>query len=99
MRFRAQQVGALSLAALAAPGIVAAAQPVQASASGEVVRIQAAEGKIAIRHGAISGLDLPAMILVYHVDPALLAGIAVGDQVRFTAQRADGQYQIVALSK
>ena len=99
MRFRAQPTGALVLAALAAPGVVVAAQPVQASASGEVVRVQAAEGKIAIRHGAISGLDLPAMILVYHVDPALLAGIAVGDQVRFTAQRADGQYQIVALSK
>ena len=90
---------AVSLAVLAVPGVVCAAAPVQASASGTVVRVQAAEGKIAIRHGAIAGLDLPAMILVYHADPALLAGMVAGDQVRFTAQRADGQYQIVALSK
>ena len=99
MRFRALQTGIPVLAALTVPGIVVAAQPVQASASGDVVRIQAADGKIAIRHGAISGLDLPAMILVYHVDPALLAGIAVGDHVRFTAERSGGQYRIVDLQK
>ena len=99
MPFRVSQASVVILAALAVPGAVSAAVPVQASASGEVVRVNAAEGKIAIRHGAISRLDLPAMILVYHVDPALLAGIAVGDQVRFTAQRADGQYQIVELKK
>jgi Cu/Ag efflux protein CusF len=99
MSFRTLPAGSVMLAALAVPGIVVAASPVQASASGEVVRIKPAEGKIAIRHGAISRLDLPAMTLVYHVDPALLAGIAVGDQVRFTAERADGQYRIVDLSK
>ncbi|MBN9401534.1 MAG: copper-binding protein, partial [Burkholderiales bacterium] len=66
---------------------------------GEVVRVNAPAGKIAIRHGAIDKLDLPAMTLVYHVDPALLAGIAVGDRVEFTAERAGGQYRIVELKK
>ncbi|WP_322998725.1 copper-binding protein [Castellaniella sp.] len=87
-------------AALAWPPLAAAqAQPVQAQASGQVVRVDAAAGKIAIRHGAISKLDLPAMTLVYHLDPALLRGIAAGDTVDFTAQRASGQYQITALKK
>lgn len=90
---------ALALAAAALPAQVAYAQPVQAEASGQVVRVNPTAGKIAISHGAIAKLDLPAMTLVYHVDPALLAGIAVGDQVNFTAQRADKQYQVVALKK
>jgi Cu/Ag efflux protein CusF len=98
MRFHALRSGVLA-AALAVPGIVSAAAPVQARASGEVVRVNPADGKIAIRHGAIGKLDLPAMTLVYHVDPALLAGIAVGDRVDFTAERAGGQYRIVELKK
>ncbi|MDY0309996.1 MAG: copper-binding protein [Castellaniella sp.] len=98
MRFHALMPIALA-AALALPGVVSAAAPVQAQASGEVVRVNAAGGKIAIRHGAIDKLDLPAMILVYHADPALLAGIAAGDRVDFTAERASGHYRIVALKK
>ncbi len=98
MRFHALRSGVLA-AALAVPGIVSAAEPVQAQASGEVVRVNAAGGKIAIRHGAIGKLDLPAMTLVYHVDPGLLAGISVGDRVDFTAERAGGQYRIVELKK
>ena len=77
----------------------AQAQPVQAQASGQVVRVDAAAGKIAIKHDAISKLDIPAMTLVYHLDPALLRGIAVGDSVNFTATRDQGQYRIVALEK
>ena len=98
MRFHALRSGVLA-AALAVPGIVSAAAPVQARASSDVVRVNPADGKIAIRHGAIGKLDLPAMTLVYHVDPALLAGISVGDRVDFTAERAGGQYRIVELKK
>jgi len=87
---------AAGAAVLAVP---AAAQPVQAQASGQVVRIDAAAGKIAIRHGAIGKLGLPAMTLFYHLDPALLRGIAVGDSVTFTAERVDSQYRIIALEK
>ncbi|CAM5192465.1 Cu/Ag efflux protein CusF OS=Castellaniella defragrans OX=75697 GN=HNR28_000165 PE=4 SV=1 [Castellaniella defragrans] len=83
----------------AAPALVIAAQPVQARAQGTVVRIDAAHGRIAIRHGAISALELPAMTLFYHIDPALLKGVSVGDRVSFTAERANGQYRIVALEK
>ncbi|MGB3424658.1 MAG: copper-binding protein [Castellaniella sp.] len=97
----AAPAGALVLAAASiwSPPAAAQAAPVQASASGEVVRVNATDGKIAIRHGAIGKLDLPAMTLVYHTDPVLLAGIAVGDKVSFTAERTGGQYRIVELKK
>ncbi len=70
-----------------------------ASASGEVRRVDAAAGKITIKHGAISDLQLPAMTLVYRIDPALLKGIKPGDQVKFTARREAGQYVVTAISK
>lgn len=92
---------ALVVLPMAAALVPAAAQAkaVQAQASGQVVRVDAAAGKIAIRHGAIRKLELPAMTLVYHADPALLAGIAAGDTVDFTAERVGGQYRIVDLEK
>jgi Cu/Ag efflux protein CusF len=87
-------------AALAWPAVVVAqARPVQAQASGQVVHVDAAAGKIAIRHGAIGKLELPAMTLIYQIDPALLRGVAAGDSVDFTAERANGRYRITALEK
>ncbi|UYO94074.1 copper-binding protein [Pollutimonas sp. M17] len=75
------------------------AQAQEASASGEVRRVDAAAGKVTIKHGAISDLQLPAMTLVYRIDPALLAGIQPGDKVKFTARREGGQYVIIEISK
>lgn len=71
----------------------------EATASGEVRRVDAAAGKVTIRHGNIPALDLTAMTLVYRADPALLAGIQPGDKVKFTARRENGQYVIVAISR
>lgn len=93
-------VGAvLASVALALPAAVVAAPVVRAQATGQVVRIDAVAGKIAIRHGAIAALSLPAMTLFYHIDRRLLAGLAVGDRVTFTAERVDAEYRIVAISK
>jgi len=89
--------GALGLAATAAYVVVAQAQ--EASASGEVRRVDAAAGKITLKHGAIDALQLPAMTLVYKIDPALLAGINPGDKVKFTAQRTDGDYIVTKIEK
>jgi len=76
-----------------------AAQAQQASASGEVRRVDAAAGKITIKHGAISDLDLPAMTLVYHADPALLKDIKPGDKINFTARREAGNYVVTEIRK
>ncbi|GGX20266.1 RND transporter [Pigmentiphaga litoralis] len=84
-------------AALLATSLVMAAS---ATTSGEVRRIDAAAGKITIKHGAISNLDLPAMTLVFHVaDPAMLQNVKPGDKVRFAADKINGQYTITALER
>ena len=84
-------------AALLATSLVMAAS---ANTSGEVRRIDAAAGKITIKHGAISNLDLPAMTLVFHVaDPAMLQNVKPGDKVRFAADKINGQYTITALER
>ncbi len=87
-------------AALAVTSVVSApAWAQQATASGQVRRVDAAAGKVAIKHGAIADLGLPAMTLVYHAAPSLLAGIAPGDDVTFTAKRENDQYVIVSMKK
>jgi len=76
----------------------AAAQAQQATASGEVRRVDQAAGKVTIKHEAISDLELPAMTLVYQAEPpTLLQGVKAGDKVRFTAQRKDGRYVVTAI--
>lgn len=95
---RRKLCGAIALGMLAPMGLVRA-QAVQGDGEGEVVRVDAAAGKIAIRQSAIKKLDLPAMTLVYRIDPGLLGGIAAGDKVKFTAQRDADQYRILAIRK
>lgn len=84
-----------AVAVLAAPAYVVQAQETSAQGQGEVVRIT--DGKIAIKHGAIDKLDLPAMTLNFIVDPALVKGLAVGDKVKFTAQREGNGYRITEI--
>jgi Cu/Ag efflux protein CusF len=70
------------------------------STTGEVRRIDTAGGKITIKHGAISNLNLPPMTLVFHVsDRAMLESVQPGDKVRFFAEKIDGQYTITSLQK
>jgi Cu/Ag efflux protein CusF len=94
---RWQQALAAGLAVASVYSVAAVAQ--EASSSGEVRRVDAAAGKVAIKHGAISDLDLPAMTLVYHVDPSLLKGIKPGDKVSFTAKRDGGNYVVTEIKK
>ncbi|NLY63502.1 MAG: copper-binding protein [Alcaligenaceae bacterium] len=89
--------GLLSLAGALAASPVPAQET--ASASGEVRRIQADKGRIAIKHGAISELKLPAMTLVYTIDPSLLKEINPGDEVKFKALHQNNQYIIIEIRK
>ncbi len=97
-----KQGGALLLGTLgvvAGSAYVVVAQAQEASASGEVRRLDAEAGKVTIKHGEISDLQLPAMTLVYKIDPALLANIKAGDKVKFTAKRDGGDYVVTKISK
>ena len=72
----------------------------QTPADGEVTKIDAATGKITMRHGPIKNLDMDAMNMVFRVqDPAMLKGLKVGDKVKFEADRVNGQITVIKLQK
>jgi len=100
MSFRPSTLVPAVLAGLV--GVVACVAPAhaqEATASGEVRRVNAEQGKITIKHGAIADLDLPAMSLVYRADPTLLKGIQPGDKITFTAKREGKRYVVTEISK
>ncbi len=66
----------------------------------QVRRIDTAAGKVSLQHGEIKNLDMPPMTMVFQVrDPASLTGLAVGDPVRFTADRLLGVYTVLQIEK
>ena len=94
-KFLAAVVMGLSVLGLAT---VSSAQD-EASARGEVRRLDVAKGTITIKHGAITDLNLPAMTLVYEADSVLLQGIEPGDQVRFKVRHENNTYKVIELKK
>ncbi len=71
-----------------------------ATAGGEVAKLDKAAGRITLKHTGIKNLDMPPMVMAFKVhDPKMLDGLAVGDRVRFVAERIDGQYTVLSLSK
>lgn len=70
------------------------------NADGEITKIDKAAGKLTLRHGEIKNLDMPPMTMVFRVaDARLLDGVAVGDRVRFAADKVGGSYTVTALVK
>ena len=67
---------------------------------GEVKKVDAAQGKVTIKHGEIKNLDMPAMTMVFRARPVtLLDGLQPGDQIDFSADKVDGQYVVTAIRK
>lgn len=60
------------------------------SGEGVIRKIDAAAGKVTLRHGELAGLDMPAMTMTFAVkDKAMLNGFKSGDKVRFKVDRSD----------
>ena len=81
-------------------------QEQQRKAAGEhetealVRKVDPAAGQITLRHGAIPGMDMGAMTMVYSVkDKTLLDGLKAGDKVRFAAEKVDGSYVVTRIEK
>lgn len=69
-------------------------------AEGEVRKIDLATHKITLRHGDIPNLDMPPMTMVFKLaDPALLDAVQVGDKVNFTADKVDGAYTVLSITR
>jgi Cu(I)/Ag(I) efflux system periplasmic protein CusF len=66
----------------------------------EVRKIDKAQSKITLKHGAIKNLDMPPMTMVFRAkDAKLLDGLAAGDKVKFVAEQIDGNYVITQVVK
>lgn len=97
-RMKSLLVGAIGGLAAATLSVAAWAQA--ATAAGEVTKLDKAGGRVTLKHGELKALDMPPMTMVFRVrDGKLLDGVAVGDRVRFTAEKLDGLYTVTALSK
>lgn len=83
-------------ALLAANALAQGAAPELTAA--EVRKVDAAAGKITLRHGPIKNLDMPPMTMVFQVqNPQWLQGLNVGDKVLFSADKLNGAYTVTRL--
>ena len=74
----------------------AAVSPVMSE--GVVRKVDAANGRITLKHGPLVNLDMPGMTMVFRVQPSeLLNALKVGDPVRFHAELIGGVYTVTAL--
>jgi Cu(I)/Ag(I) efflux system periplasmic protein CusF len=81
-----------------APHPVAAATAAVPLSEGEVRKVDLAQGKVTLRHGALENLDMPAMTMVFSAaDKQLLRGLKAGDKVRFHAESRDGALVLTVL--
>ena len=95
-----RSVGRLALAAVCMSVMPTLARAQAATAGGEVAKIDKATGRLTLKHDGIKNLDMPPMLMAFRVrDPKMLDGLSVGDRVRFVAERVDGQYTVMSLSK
>jgi len=84
--------------ASALPSSAPAAVQAQALSDAEVRRIDAAGGRVTLRHGPIPSLDMPGMTMQFQVkDAALLQGLKEGSRIRFAAEKINGQYTVTVI--
>lgn len=81
-----------------------AAKPAAAAGAalndGEVRKVDAAAGKITIKHGAMPKFDMPPMTMVYRVkDKALLEQLKPGDKIKFDGDNVGGEFTVSRLEK
>lgn len=78
----------------------ATAQAQAPTAAGEVVKVDKPGLRLTLKHGGLKHLDMPAMTISFRVrDAHLLDDLAVGDRVRFVAERVDGQFTVTQVFK
>ena len=92
-------LAALAIATpLHAEPVAAPAAQAAAMSEGVVRKIDAENAKITLKHGPIAHLDMPPMTMVFRVQPhELLAGVKVGDTVKFHVERIKGVYTVTAM--
>jgi Cu(I)/Ag(I) efflux system protein CusF len=75
-----------------------AVENANALTSGEVKKVDKDTGKLTIKHGPITNLDMPPMTMVFKVkDPAMLTQVKVGDKINFSVERVEGAITVTRI--
>ncbi len=85
---------AISALALTLTGTLALAETFT---KGVVKKVDAAAGKVTIIHEELVNLDMPAMTMVFRADADVIAQMAEGEEIEFTADRVEGKLKVTAL--
>ncbi len=71
---------------------------ITATTEGLVKKIDKEAGKITIKHGPISNLQMPGMTMVFRVtDPIMLDKVKEGDKVKFHVEKMNGALTITKI--
>jgi len=74
--------------------------PATGMSQGEVKKVDAAAGKLTIKHGPLENLGMDAMTMVFRVkDPTMLQQVAVSDKIDFFAEQVNGALTVTKLQK
>lgn len=65
---------------------------------GEVVKVDAAQKKLTIKHEELKNLDMPGMTMVFVVaDEAMLQSVQEGQAIEFVADRVGGRLTVTEI--
>ncbi|MBW8306498.1 MAG: copper-binding protein [Thiobacillus sp.] len=65
---------------------------------GLVKKVDKAQGKLTLKHGALANLEMPGMTMVFRVQDAnWLDQVNPGDTIRFLADRVNGVFTVTTL--
>lgn len=68
--------------------------------SAEVRKVDAANGKVTLKHADVPNLDMPGMTMSFAVaDRQWLQGLKPGDAVNVTLDKVQGQYTVMSLKR
>ena len=82
----------------AAGGHEASAKAETAWTEGEIKKVEKDTGKVTIKHGPLTNLDMPGMTMVFRVkDPAMLDKVKAGDTIQFKADKVGGNFTVTEL--
>ncbi|RWN56665.1 copper-binding protein [Mesorhizobium sp.] len=65
---------------------------------GEVVKVDAKQKKLTIKHEPLTNLDMPAMTMVFVVaEDGMIEKVKAGQAIEFAADRVNGRMTVIAI--
>ena len=81
-----------------APAVSGPASATATMSDGEVKKIDKDAGKITIKHGPLTNLDMPGMTMVFRVkESAMLDAVKSGDKIKFVAEKVGGTLTVTSM--